>query len=97
MVEAGTEYKIGDKLLDDPKCLGELHKHVCLAHYLKERESQLEKPEFKRIIKAEGDEWPREFIKKAKENRDEDAIIKSKLLKFADEAAFEPDLNVFDD
>ena len=95
MVKAGTEYKLGQRLLDDPECLTQLHEHVCLAHFIATR--QLPTSEFKTIIRAEEGQWPRDFIRTSLENRDSRAAVRPKLIKFADEAAFIPDSNVFDE
>ncbi len=48
------------------------------------------------IIRSEEAEWPREFVKKSKQERDEGQVIRDKLIKFADEAAFNNDSNELD-
>jgi hypothetical protein len=95
MVKAGTEYRLGQNLLNDPDCLGFLQEHVCIAHYLATKE--LPEREFKGIIRPEEGEWPRELVRAAVASRDPEAVIRPKVIKFADEAAFEPDVAVFDD
>ena len=90
MVKAGTEYHPEKQLLDDPDCLTQLHDHVSVAHYV----SQRPKPEQnqaneKGIIRAEQQEWPREFVQTSLQNRDPDAVVKAKIIKFADETALE--------
>ena len=95
MVKAGTEYKQGQTLTEDPFCREQLHEHMVLAHYMKNR--TLPETTEKAILRAEGSEWPREFIKKSIESRDPEAIIRPKILKFADEHCLKDDPLAFDE
>ena len=66
-----------------------------MAHFLATR--QLPASEFKAIIRAEEGKWPRDFVRTSLKNRDSSAVVRPKLIKFADEAAFTPDPSVFDE
>jgi exosome complex RNA-binding protein Csl4 len=56
---------------------------MVLAHFMENREKQEHKE--KGIIRVEDSQWPREFVRQQKENRNEDDIIRPKVIKFADE------------
>ena len=91
LVKSGCEYTLGQKLTNDPECVQSLYEHVSLAHFVEARDKELKKSDNKSIIKQEDADWPREYVKNNMPVRSEDDVVRKKLMKFADETAFDKD------